>query len=101
MPNRSISAAANGAVRPYRIRLTPTATDSSPRDQPNSSCSGTISTPGADRNPAAPINAMSETPATIQAGCSRRRASLTPLPGRRPQLVNSSDFPCSLRLDSR
>src|SRR6478735_5485586 len=56
IPNRSISAAANGAVRPYRIRLTPTATDSRPRDQPNSSCSGTINTPGADRNPAAPIN---------------------------------------------
>ena len=46
MPKRSISAAANGAVRPYRIRLTPTATDSSPRDQPNSSCNGIISTPG-------------------------------------------------------
>ena len=46
MPKRSIRAAANGAIRPYRIRLTLTALDIRVRGQPNSSSSGTISTPG-------------------------------------------------------
>ena len=41
-------------------------------DQPNSSCSGSISTPGTDRNAAAPIRVTKETPATSHARCSRR-----------------------------
>ena len=38
-----------------------------PRDQPNSSSSGAISTPGAARNPAAPMSATNATPATSHA----------------------------------
>ncbi len=72
MPNRSIRAAANGAVSPKSTRFTPTARDSVPRVQPNSSCSGTISTPGAARKPAAPSRATNATAATSQAGCSSR-----------------------------
>ena len=68
MPKRSISAAANGAISPYRIRLTLTALDIRVRDQPNSSSSGTISTPGAARKPAAPTRATNATAATHQAG---------------------------------
>ena len=55
IPNRSISAAANGAVRPNRIRFTDTAAEMVARDHPNSSCSGVMSTPGVARNPAAPM----------------------------------------------
>ena len=40
MPKRSISAAANGAVSPNSSRLTETAAEIVPSDQPNSSCSG-------------------------------------------------------------
>ena len=54
MPKRSIRAAANGAVRPNSTRLMLTAAERTVVDQPNSFCSGTISTPGAARNPAAP-----------------------------------------------
>ena len=72
MPKRSISAAANGAVRPNSTRLMLTAAESTVVDQPNSFCSGTISTPGAARNPAAPTSARKATAATIQAGWSRR-----------------------------
>ena len=68
MPKRSISAAANGAISPYRIRLTLTALDISVRDQPNSCSIGTISTPGAARKPAAPTSATNATTATGQAG---------------------------------
>ena len=73
MPNRSISAAANGAVSPKRTRLMLTAADSTVVDQPNSCCNGTIRTPGAARKPAAPTSARNATAATIQAGCRRRR----------------------------
>ena len=72
MPKRSIRAAANGAVRPKSTRLMLTAAESTVVDQPNSFCSGTISTPGAARKPAAPTSARNATAATIQAGCSRR-----------------------------
>ena len=68
IPKRSINAAANGAVRPNSTRLTPTASDSIDRGQPNSSCSGTINTLGAARNPAAPTRARKATAATIHAG---------------------------------
>jgi hypothetical protein len=77
MPNRSIRAAANGAVSPNSTRFTPTASDSVPRLQPNSSCSGTMSTPGAARNPAAPSSATNATPATTQAGWTRRRTGVS------------------------
>ena len=53
MPKRSTTAAANGAPSPYTSRLTATAPPISACDQPNWSCSGTISTPGVARNPAA------------------------------------------------
>src|SRR5689334_24053455 len=39
-------------------------------DQPNSSCSGWIRTPGVARKPAAPTSATNATTATDQAGCS-------------------------------
>src|SRR5215204_4150050 len=68
IPNRSISAAANGAITPYKIRFTLTAVDMRVRGQPNSSCSGIIKTPGAARKPAAPSNATKATNATHQAG---------------------------------
>src|SRR4051812_1892040 len=69
MPNLSINAAANGAVRPYSRRLTLTASDMTLVDQPNSSCRGTNSAPGAARNPAAPTRATKAVAATSQAGC--------------------------------
>ena len=78
MPKRSIRAAANGAITPYRTRLTLTAPDIRVRDQPNSSSSGTISTPGAARKPAAPSSAMKghrrDRPGRVQAAPRRRRA---------------------------
>lgn len=46
MPNRSIRAAANGAVRPYSARFTDTAKPMVARDQWNSACSGSMSRPG-------------------------------------------------------
>lgn len=72
MPKRSMSAAANGAVRPYRSRFTLTARDMMLVDQPNSSLSGTMSAPGAARNPAAASSATNATAATSHAGWSRR-----------------------------
>src|SRR3954464_14735199 len=41
-------------------------------DQPNSACSGSMSTPGTARNAAAPTSARNVTPATHQAGWIRR-----------------------------
>src|SRR3954447_20684884 len=66
-PNRSIKAAANGAVRPNSVMLTDIASPTTPCDQPNSWCSGVIITPGTERNPAAPRMAMKLTTATTQA----------------------------------
>ncbi len=68
IPNRSISAAANGAITPYKIRFTLTAADMTVRGQPNSSCRGIIKTPGAARKPAAPSKATNATTATHHAG---------------------------------
>ena len=45
-----------------------TASDMTLVDQPNSSCSGTNSAPGAARKPAAPISARKAAAATNQAG---------------------------------
>lgn len=71
MPKRSISAAANGAVSPYRARLTETAKPTVPRDQSNSSCSGSMSSPGRDANAAAPTIVTKATAATNQARWTR------------------------------
>src|SRR5436190_7895982 len=70
MPNFSMRAAANGAVNPKRTRLIDTAVEMVAVDQPNSSCSGWIRTPGVARKPAAPTSATNATTATDQAGCS-------------------------------
>jgi hypothetical protein len=48
-----MSAAAKGPIRPNSMRFSETARPMVPRDQPNSSCRGSMSTPGVDRNPAA------------------------------------------------
>src|SRR5947209_15452884 len=53
--------------------FTATAPEMVDTDQPNSACSGSISTPGTARNAAAPTRARNVTAATDQAGCSRRR----------------------------
>ena len=66
-PKRCINAAAKGAMKPNRSRLTEMAAEIVARLQPNSSWSGTISTPGVERKPAAPSKVMKTTPATIQA----------------------------------
>ncbi len=66
-PKRSISAAANGAVSPYRVRLTETALETVACDQPNSLFSASIIRPGVERKPAAPTRTTSATPATTQA----------------------------------
>ena len=75
MPNRSMSAAANGAVSPNSSRLTDTASEIVLLVQPNSSCSGTISTPGAARKPAAPSRTRKVTAATVQARWTRREGA--------------------------
>ena len=66
-PNRSIRAAAKGAVRPNSVMLTDIASPTTPCDQPNSWCSGVIITPGTERKPAAPRMATKLTAATTQA----------------------------------
>ena len=81
IPNRSISAAENGAVRPNSTRFTETASPITPTGQPNSSCSGVMSTPGVDRNPAAPIAVKNATRATHHAGWIRGVGRGSP-PGR-------------------
>ena len=50
-----------------------TASDMMLVDQPNSSCSGTNSAPGAARKPAAPTSATNAVTATNQAGWMRVR----------------------------
>ena len=77
-PNFSISAAANGAVKPKSNTFIPTAKEMIERDHPNSSSKGTISTEGAERMPAAPINVKKVIPAAIQAGCNRLLFTLQP-----------------------
>src|SRR4051794_11198576 len=73
MPKRSIRAAANGEVSPNSAMLTDIAAPIVPCDQPNWSCSGSSSTPGTERNPAAPSIVTKVTAATVQAGWMRRR----------------------------
>ncbi|GMA88456.1 hypothetical protein GCM10025868_37060 [Angustibacter aerolatus] len=74
-PKRSMSAAANGAVRPKTTRLMVTAVDVGSRDQPNSPSTGSISTPVLDRKPAEAMRAPKVTAATHQARCTRRRTT--------------------------
>ena len=72
MPYRSMSAAANGAVSPKSTRLIDTASETVSREKPSAS-SGTSSTPGVERNPAAPTRVRKATAATPQARCGRVR----------------------------
>ena len=72
MPRRSMRAAEKGAASPKSTRLTETAPPMTPIGQPNSSCSGVMSTPGVDRNPAAPMIVRKVTTATHHAGWMRR-----------------------------
>ena len=51
-PNRSTSAAENGPADAEHDQLIATAAEIVARLQPNSSCNGTISTPGTARNAA-------------------------------------------------
>jgi hypothetical protein len=76
MPNCSMSAAANGAVSPNSSRLTLTARETVAVDQPNSSCSGRISTPGVARKPAEATSATKATPATHHARWTRRPVAI-------------------------
>jgi hypothetical protein len=78
IPNRSISAAANGAINPYSTRFRLTALDIRVRGQPNSCSKGTINTPGAARKPAAPSSATNATNATHHAGWIRRPPAAAP-----------------------
>ena len=71
-PKRSISAAANGAVIPNRARLTDSAAEIVPIDQPNSARSGSIITLGVERKAAAPSSARNVAAAAHQAGWTRR-----------------------------
>ena len=66
MPNRSMTAAANGPMQPYRIRLIETASAMVARDQWNSSSSGTIRMPGVERMPALVSSTRQVMPTTIQ-----------------------------------
>ena len=81
--------------------LIATAKEISARDQPNASSSGTISTEGADRNPAVAINVTKVTAAAIHAGWNLRvlvmpnvTRLLCQLGSHRPQfhLMRSSNF---------
>ena len=66
-PKRFISVATNGPVAPYSNMLMPTASEITDRDQPNSFSSGTTSTPGLARIPAATSIVVNATAATTQA----------------------------------
>ena len=65
-PIRSTRAAENGPLTPNTTRLIATAAEIVARLQPNSSCSGTISTPGTARNAAEASSAVNPAPATTQ-----------------------------------
>ena len=66
-PTRSTSAAENGPDSPKTTRLIDTAMLIVARLQPNSSCNGTIKTPGTARNAADASSAANPAPATTQA----------------------------------
>jgi hypothetical protein len=73
-PNRSMSAAANGAVNPKMTRLAVTAPEVMVRLHPNSCSSGSIRAPVEDRKPAAATKAPSTARATHQARWMVRRS---------------------------
>src|SRR4051794_25626790 len=56
--------------------FTATAAEIVDTDQPNSACSGSMSTPGTARNAAAPTSARKVTAATHQAGWTRGRGAM-------------------------
>ena len=62
-----MSAAEKGAVKPKRTSPSEIAIEMVPRDQPNSSWSGTISTPGVARKPAVVISVTNVTSTISQA----------------------------------
>ena len=66
-PKRSMTAAANGPISRKRNMLIPIAKEIVARDQPNSLSSGTISTPGVARRPAATKQGQKRDAATTQA----------------------------------
>ena len=66
-PKRCCSAAANGPMNPNSSTLMLTANPTVARLQPNSSRSGSISTLGVLRKPAAPSSVMNDAAATTQA----------------------------------
>ena len=66
-PKRPMRAAANGPVSPNRTRFTDTAAEIVARLHPKSCSSGSISTPGAARNPAAASSVTNVVTATTQA----------------------------------
>ncbi|GAB3304949.1 hypothetical protein GCM10027298_23650 [Epidermidibacterium keratini] len=73
--------------------MTDTAAPIVPCDHPNSRLSGSISTLGTDRKPAAPISAMKVTIATYHARCGPRR----PAVGAGDAVGEDSDMPITLR----
>jgi hypothetical protein len=66
-PKRSITAAAKGPIALNSRRLMPRANEIVARDQPNSSSSGTINTPGVERTPAVMTATAKHTATMIQA----------------------------------
>ncbi|CAB4833011.1 unannotated protein [freshwater metagenome] len=80
IPNRSMKAAANGAVNPKSKTLTETAKEIWSLPQPNASSSGTIRTEGAERNPADATRVKKVTIAAIHPGCIFVRVDTTCLP---------------------
>ena len=68
IPNFSISAAANGDIKPKRRTLIATAKEISERDHPKATSSGTIRTDGAERKPAVAISVAKVTATAIQPG---------------------------------
>src|ERR671932_2191154 len=80
-----------------------TAAEMTDTDQPNSSRSGSISTPGTARKAAAPTSARKVTAATHQAGCTRRlrggeAGSLVVTPGIVPHRTGRDQWPDSHRV---
>ena len=63
-PQVCIRAAAKGLTKPLTRIPSPTPADTVERSQPNDSCSGVSSTPGAERSPAAASRARKVTPRT-------------------------------------
>ena len=68
IPNFSMSAAANGDIRPKRMRFIAMASEISEVDQPKASCRGIIRTVGAERKPAVAIKVTKVTATAIQPG---------------------------------